>query len=502
MNNKKAQITVFVIVGLVLLIIFIIFLAVRRTAEPKTTRVQEILNELETGSIKNHVTNCVIQTAMDGLEKIGANGGVIYDFEGGTIPFSGKILGEDYINHTVLGKSFLVAYALKQNTICPDIRYETPDYPSPGISLNDAKAIYNSECLFSSSYSGYDGVYGQNTMNKLCYVARESGCKGFATGIQMGLTIQKQLEDYVAEKLPVCVDFSAFSTRIPASIYPEADPDVEVNIREGEIIFLVEYPVKISFENQEPVTKLLNYQTSLKVRLGAIYNFLYNALTWDSKIIEFDINNEYIRSFHYKDGFVLTKINNPCLTCDFPYNQDDIIEVTDSESKVKGRNYLFRAAIKNRRPALDLIEGVSQDVSNPNQVVIPLRAFDPDDEDLTYYFLAQEPGGCWRGGMNIQNSRIRFNTIGNDVGNHYIGVLVVDDSGLFDYQKFWINVTDMIGGMPGGGGMNLGCLAPCPVARAGCINRMPNCFWVKDNAFSDPVCKSINSLDSDDYIII
>lgn len=493
-NNKKAQITVFVIVGLVLLIIFIIFLLIRRSAVSETTQVKRVLNELETGSIRNHITNCVIQTAIDGLEKIGANGGVIYYFEGGTIPLQGKVLGQDYLNYTDrAGNPYFVAYGLKENTRCNQIiSYEVPDYPYLGGSLDGARGNYSENCSYNSysasdgsyAYPAYDGVYGQNTMSKLCYIIRGTGCKDFAKGIQTGLTIQKQLEDYIAKKLPDCVDFSAFSTRMPADIYQEADPEVEANIHEAEILFLVKYPVRISFEDQEPVTQMLNYQSTINVRLGAVYNFLYNAFTRDSKLIDFDINNQYIdSSIYYKEGLRLEKINNPCLTCAFPYNHDDIIEVYDDKFKIKGKPF-FRVAVKNRRPALDLIKGVSQDISE-GDVAIPITAFDPDDEPLTYYFLAQEPaGGCWREGTLIQNNALSINIQNNDVGNHYVGVLVVDDSGLFDYQKFWINITDMGGGVPAP-------ISPCLAAT---------CFWVKD-ADDNQACKNINSLDEEDYII-
>lgn len=414
-KTKKAQITIFVILGLVLLIIFFIFIAIRRTAEPKITDVQDILNELEAGRIKNHITNCIIQTAMDGIEKIGANGGVIYDFEGGTIPFQGKVLGQDYLDYTYLNQPFFVAYALKENI------------------------PYNANCLYNPSCSAYDGFYGRNVMSKLCI--RESGCETFAKGEVPGLTIQWQLQDYVANKTPLCVDFSAFTSRMPVDISAEAKPVVEVNIHESEVVFLVKYPVKISFENQAPVTDILDYQTTIKVRLGLIYYLLHNALVQDSKKIEFNINNEYTMLSYQDDGLKLSKINDPCTTCELPFKYDDIINITDRKSLINGRPFLFRAAVMNRKPALDFIDDVSYNVPPTNKVSIQLKAFDPDDGDVTYMFLSQEPLGCWHEGAIIQDGWLNFTVDTSDVGDHKVGILVYDDSGLFDYQHFWINIT-------------------------------------------------------------
>jgi len=95
MMRKKSQITLFVMLGLVLLIIFIILMFIKENLEPKRYGLEEILDELETGKIKNHITNCITDVSMDGLEMLGANGGFIYDFQGGQIPFRSLNLGGD-----------------------------------------------------------------------------------------------------------------------------------------------------------------------------------------------------------------------------------------------------------------------------------------------------------------------------------------------------------------------------------------------------------------------
>jgi hypothetical protein len=453
LKQKKAQITMFVILGLVLLVVFVILLATARNAsKSKAAGAEKIINELETGRIMNHVVSCMEQVALDGLEKIGNNGGVIYDFEGGTIPFLGKLLGVDYLNYSDAINAFFVAYGLKPNMNCNQIDYTIIKYPYYDVSLNTLNSIYNTNCLYNSFYSAFDGFYGENTMNKLCYVAKESGCEGFAKGVIMGTTIQKQLEDYVAKKLPLCINFSSFTDQMPVDITPESNASVDVFVHDSEILLLLKYPLRISFENQEPITKILDYQATLKVRLGGLYNFLYSVLSIDSKKIDFNLSREFISSSEWRDGFELRRISSPCPACALPYKHDDVIEVKDSKSTVKGRPFAFRVAVKDRMPALDKIYDPQQlvlDVKTSSSVDIPLKGYDPDDSQMNYFFLSLGPltANGWRENdpiiiTNLKSGVLKFPISRLDVGDHEVGIIAIDDSGLFDLQWFWINISD------------------------------------------------------------
>jgi hypothetical protein len=451
-QNKKSQITMFVMLGLVLLIIFILLFSLKQKLKPKPVDVDTILNELGSGRIKSHVTTCMSQVAMEGLEKAGANGGFIYDFEGGNIPLNNLVLGQDYLNHTSLGRPYFVAYGLKKNTLCPKINYSIPSYPYPETKLSDINAIYNLECRFSSPYAAYDGFYGQNAVAKLCYLIKDSGCKGFAKGSEIGFTIQKQLEDYIIKRLPLCVNFSAFTDKMTADITAESAPDIEVNIHDADILLVARYPLKISFEKQEPVTKIISYQATLNVRLGRVYNFLYDILSTDSRDIGFNLDNEFISSSYWLDSLDVNRIRNPCSTCNLPYAYDDIVEVIDRQSLVNGKPFLFRAAVQDRTPALDLIETLNYDFVTTQQVDYTLRGFDPDDSEANYIFMSFGPSTTtgWHESdpvysvilENLENGLLKFPIDRKDYGVHPVGIIVLDDKGLYDYQTFKINITD------------------------------------------------------------
>jgi len=470
--SKKAQITMFVILGLILLILVVMFFGFINQLKQKPASVKKIIDELETGRLKDHVTNCMAKVGAEGLEKLGANGGVIYDFEGGRIPVRNTALENGYLNYTYLGQTYLVAYGLRKNTACNQIDYSLSGYPYPGVSVDQLAALYNQNCLYNTPQSGYDGFFGQIVLNKLCYLARQSGCEPFANGPIMGLTLQKQLEDYVAKKLPLCIDFDEFIQRLDANVTVDLDPVIETNIHDAEILLVAKYPITISFDNKEPITQIISYQTTLNVRLARVYNFLHNALLQEAKNINFNIATDYtFGSVYWKQGIELTIIRAPCIDCQAPYKYDDIIEVTDRNSSVNGKPFTFRVAIENRRPVLEPIP--DQEISSINDLEVPLRAQDPDDTAITYRFLSMGYGnencgeGASRlgalGAWNYQDppclsnadswcsnnpnplpgspSLLSIPITEFDYGTHQVGLLAIDEAGLFDYQLFKINVT-------------------------------------------------------------
>ena len=140
--TKKSQITMFVIMGLVLLIIIIITLTLINFLKRKAVNTSAIINELETGRIKNLVTNCIIELSNDALDKLGANGGAIYDFDGGTIPRISQQSGADYLNYTYQGNDYLVMYGLKKNTNCPLVVPSTLGYPYADKPFSELNIVY------------------------------------------------------------------------------------------------------------------------------------------------------------------------------------------------------------------------------------------------------------------------------------------------------------------------------------------------------------------------
>jgi len=453
-EKKRAQISLFVIVGLVLLIVVVLMIFLARKADTTLgdDAAEKIAYELQAGALKDHVLSCINHVASDGLEKLGENGGLIYDFDGGKIPFKSLVMGENYLDYDFQGRKYFVAYGLRENHYCPKITYMIQEYPISNVPFSQFNSEYNreKECLLNHPSSDYDGFFGAVNLTKLCYSARSSGCEVFAKGNILGFTIQKQLEDYVSIHLPLCVNFSAFSGKMKAEIIQDAPPSAEVEIHDSETLFFVRYPIRIVFENQAPVSLIVDYQSRLDVRLGALYNFIYSSLSADSKNIKFNPATQYVTLPYWKQGLSMTRTKDACKDCTLPYSKDDILEFTDAKSLVNGHPLIFRTAVQDRRPALDLIPSQTVSWNIPNGLQISINAFDPDDSALTYHFMSEGLDGWYENSDSFQRIQQDLNDVPSildlpigpwDAGKHNVGILVIDDSGLFDYQPFTIEVT-------------------------------------------------------------
>ena len=493
--SRKAQITLIVIVGIVLVIVFALMLSLRKSVQAKEAfSVNKVISEIESGLVKDHITSCVYKVASDGIERAGANGGLIYDFEGGKIPLANLREGIDYLNYSVGPRTFLVAYGLRENSFCPIINYSVPEYPVAGASFSDFPILYsqNEQCLYNHSAAVYDGFFGQSSMPKLCTFIENNDCKAFAKGAVIGFAIQRQLEDYLSAKLPLCVDLEGFGEQFDAQISQDGPVRASVSVRDSDIQISVDFPFKITFRNSEPISRVFQYQSAVKARLGALYNFVYDTVSRDSKDPYFNLTRSAPASSYFRPGFEFRKISNPCRDCALPQRYDDIIEVFDSQSIVNGRPLLFRSAFQERMPALELVPDYEYEVSHLDegqvyQTYIPFAAIDPDDTRLTYYFLSEGYEG-WREDDNVffyleNDTFLRvvplFST--SDLGTHRVALLAVDEAGLFDYQNFTITVTDH--DYTGPAGQN--CLNDCSGSGQAC----DEVCWIAANPCAS-VCRN------------
>ena len=73
--KSKGQVTVFIIIGVILVLLVALFLMFK----PKVTQVQEVINvPLELQPVYSHVDDCLKQNSLLGLQLLGAQGGVIF----------------------------------------------------------------------------------------------------------------------------------------------------------------------------------------------------------------------------------------------------------------------------------------------------------------------------------------------------------------------------------------------------------------------------------------
>ena len=97
---KKAQVTVFIILGIIIVATVIGFFILRDSAAKKELSEQKEV--IQTGNVKAFVENCLEQTGEDGLNLIGSQGGY------------NKLLNKNIL---LAGTSLLISSCLTYKTI-------------------------------------------------------------------------------------------------------------------------------------------------------------------------------------------------------------------------------------------------------------------------------------------------------------------------------------------------------------------------------------------------
>ncbi len=214
MRKKRGQVTIFIILGIVLLfstaLIIFIRSQIAEVKPPPTPTLEKIPSELE--PIRTYVSSCIEQTAADGLIKLGQQGGY----------------------------------------------------------LNTQSLTYNE---FSPTEGEAIGFPGTNIkMPYWWYMKSSNDCTScrFASEKPALADIQKDLADYVADNLQYCIgDFEefvqqGFSIRILDQIKPQVTFDQQTNI-------LVEWPLEITKAGS--VAQIKMYFASVPINFRKIYNF-------------------------------------------------------------------------------------------------------------------------------------------------------------------------------------------------------------------------------------
>ena len=216
MNSRKAQITTFMIIGIILLFSSALFFYTKNTLvayKPIERPLIEVA-PLEAQPIQKYVTECVQKVAIDAVERLGLNGGYIN-------PPGGEIT--QYLDPT---KADALIY--------PPSRIPYWYY------LDDSQRMLSSKrpALFK-------------------------------TGGDLN-SMEAQLDSYVKDKLKPCLnEFKIFSNQF-SIIGSEINVDTRIN--EETVTVRVDYPLTIMSKATNQETKISKFYTSLPVRLKQIYD--------------------------------------------------------------------------------------------------------------------------------------------------------------------------------------------------------------------------------------
>lgn len=339
-NMKKAQISFFVIMGiLVLFAIGILFYfkgAITEIAEQMPLDIQPVVS---------HVDHCLDKTATDALELVGKQGGAIYESQGGlTIDLTNPDMYIDFQGYKV--------------------------YMGIIPSLNEARG-----CEYPRSYYPY--------RNELCGGDEEwitiIGEKKLPELDSGAHSIKNQLESYINNNLKSCTDFSAFQN----FVIEAGNVSSSVFIAGNDVAFFVYFPISITTQTTKGYVD--EFTIKKDVRLRKVHNFTRDIINKDIA------DARYIKHGQSaEEGTITAKVY---LNIESNHN---LVWVEDSSSILKNEPYKFWFGVKNRKPVLGCIKNVYDGYSgDPLTEVVkpkPEQGWGVDDENMLTYEVTADGG--------------------------------------------------------------------------------------------------------------
>ncbi len=454
---KKSQITVFIILGIVILTIvgFVFYLSETSLKKKIEAPLEKTIKEfIKSKAINYYVTTCLDETSKKALILIGDQGGFIHKQQNGLIDWE-----TPYIEYNGKNTTYQIYSSLSDKLKKKDILINNPFLypcwtkgPNAGINCHINYNHLEKDYYFGSTKEPTNSINPDLCKKKETMPAYVCSCYNPPDSLQCKYSIQAQLEDYIQKTIKECTDFSNIKG------YDITVQDVKANVTfsNDNVLFRIEFPIKIVVKDAQPVIKVMEFSLPQPVRLKTIHKLSRELIEKDIDDINFDI---------VKDGQkIADNYGNFEISSTYPYPNTSIISIKDAESKLDGKDYVFTFARENRAPALDYMTFISFEdydyylIENQTLNFTP-TAFDPDESYLVYdyinwrddkltqsqIYISPRPYECIHPFSGEREARrcttYKLNNL--DVGEHVVTIRPKDPETLFDYQDINLLVDDI-----------------------------------------------------------
>lgn len=213
MNSKKSQITLYIIIGLLIVVFIGLLIYVMRMEKPEVPSVVQNLPS-DVVVVQNYVEQCIRVTAEEGLNLLGKNGGYI---------------------------------------------------EPANLMIETSPMAYNSDAL----------LYEPDTLPYWNFVDQYNRLRSLKPRLYMEVSgdgsIEDQLANYVEANLKNCTkDFSVFSDSF--TIYTST-VTAAAKVRDKDLLVSVIYPLRIVAKGNESSTEMKDFTSIVPVNLKQIYEF-------------------------------------------------------------------------------------------------------------------------------------------------------------------------------------------------------------------------------------
>ncbi len=390
--ERKAQITIFMILGLLLFFIFLFLIQVAmKVEEIKISAEQEkvLTKAFKKESLRLFVDDCLQDELEQGLILLGKQGTVWADQPGGIKPFSEGING---ITTEFNGEPSRIAYAITDETY-----------------FEYSNAFPCNEELNSPAFCFYQYP---NTLVKF------GNRKLFAS------TFTQDLQQYLLDRTAWCVQSFILSDVSEHAEIIATEIELDLTITNEGIGVKIDYPLKFKVGGEE-IFSLSTFDFFYPSRFNQLLDTAASPLRWEQELVDFNYTEETFTqpTFTYGSeqnvaGYCLPEGNYfqceralaldtyqslgiDMATENLP-NGDDIFTFTPALYEIVNnpQPYSLRIARQNRPPALDYVqrdacpaEGydylVIQDDPDRGDINIIPHAIDPDEDRFSISFNSE-----------------------------------------------------------------------------------------------------------------
>jgi hypothetical protein len=370
--QKKAQLTIFIILGIVIVIIAVslIYMATNmgeQDIKDKSGELQKTSSEL--APVITYIDSCIETTAKKGLFLLGSQAGNIYISQGGqTRDYRPGYEGGLFLIYQKKN----VPYLINLPTGGQNCKTIPPEYPVA--EFLDAKGL--------SIYPYLDDSFTDKKYNY-------PGCFGsmYPTDTR---DMMKDLKSYIETNLPILCDFSVF----PNYDISPSTPQVDIQLRSKETQLTLDYPIKITEKNSGYEKTVNEFAAKIPLSLNELSSFVNLIILKDISDPTHDIT---IGSLDYPDFEVYIDRN---FKKPIKYKDDDIIIITSDKLTLDGQEFEFIFTRKDRPPILEYVHdhsiydipfNITYKIKWQDIIHQKLRAIDPD-EDKPEIKIIMNPG--------------------------------------------------------------------------------------------------------------
>ena len=417
----RSQVTMFIVVALVILIVFVAMVLIISPFKEHRLRVsKEELQRVLTSEGKYHtyITSCLDQATKKALLLLGSQGGVIYTTQANNTKF--------FLSHAE-GTSYLpfqradlngsrVTYNVNYGIHAPRLggvnHPQPPTYPYPGQLVADPQKYNPSLTYIFGNYpqpGSLTPLCDSLGLNMPIIADATYSCGSYETSYDSNDTtnfhsIQEYLQQYIKEQTVKCIRLEDLPELIGWNI-TRGDANVIVAFSDDSVFSFLNYSLQLQRGSEQEALTLDLFNDRVPVRLRQIHELLHELIREDTNNIFFNsitdvplLNrctnlSSFSSTLCFKSGMSLVKFRNVCPSCTPRGQYDDILMLEDTASFIDGKPYQFYLAIENRIPALNYIRNTKHiNLALPDKrealLVFPGEdlkidpyAYDPDEDD-------------------------------------------------------------------------------------------------------------------------